>query len=323
MLDELAASLAALTDVEIERHVPAGPYCTYRVGGPFSILATVQSTAGLVGLAEAFDGADIPTLVIGRGSNLLVADDGFDGVAIHLAGNFADFEIDEAVVTAGSAVALPVLARATVAAGLTGFEWAVGVPGSVGGAVRMNAGGHGSDMAATLQSVTVLDLRLGGLLTVPAPSLGLGYRDSSIEPWQIVATAKLDLQPGPVEDGEALLREVVAWRRAHQPGGANAGSVFTNPPDDSAGRLIDSAGLKRSRYGSAEVSDKHANFIQVDAEGSADDIVALMRQIVDRVHRESGVRLSAETRLMGFDAEVIAEIQPPDGAVSDDVAGGA
>src|SRR5690606_7462957 len=127
---------------------------------------------------------------------------------------------------------LPVVARRTAAAGLTGFEWAVGVPGSIGGAVRMNAGGHGSDMAASLIRVRVLDLRSGEEGVVPAPALELGYRRSSLERHHLVLWAELGLAEGGPEDGASQISEIVAWRRANQPGGANAGSVFTNPPGD-------------------------------------------------------------------------------------------
>jgi UDP-N-acetylmuramate dehydrogenase len=195
-----------------------------------------------------------------------------------------------------------VAARRTVRAGLTGFEWAVGVPGSIGGAVRMNAGGHGSDMAASLIEARVVDLthpRNDGV--VPLVQLELGYRRSAVAPHHVVVAATLGLRPGDRAAGEREIAEIVAWRRANQPGGQNAGSVFTNPPGDSAGRLIDSAGCKGMRLGSAEVSPKHANFFQADAGGSADDVRALMETVRRRVRDHSGVDLHPETRLVGFD----------------------
>src|SRR5262249_54388786 len=148
----------------------------------------------------------------------------------------------------------------TAAAGLTGFEWAVGVPGSIGGAVRMNAGGHGSDIAATLTRVRVVDLASGEDGWMAAAALDLAYRHSSVAASQIVVRAELTLGRGDAEQSEATIASIVRWRRENQPGGQNAGSVFTNPPADSAGRLIDSAGCKGLRIGSAVVSDKHANF---------------------------------------------------------------
>lgn len=203
---------------------------------------------------------------------------------------------------------LPVLARRTVAAGLRGFEWAVGVPGSVGGAVAMNAGGHGSDLASSLLRAEVVDLHVAGSRRWwSAAELGLRYRGSALGASQVVLRAELALTPGDRDEAEALLAEVAAWRRVNQPGGQNAGSVFTNPPGDSAGRLIDAAGAKGLRHGSAKISRKHGNFIQADAGGLATDVYALMGEVRLRVLAAGGPLLMPETRLIGFD-----EPLPPD-----------
>jgi UDP-N-acetylmuramate dehydrogenase len=285
--------------------VPLGPSTTYRVGGPAALLVTVDDDETLELVATTVRTTGIPVLVVGRGSNLLVADAGFAGLAVLLGERFAQVEIGDGGehlrVTAGAAASLPVVARRTAAAGLTGFEWAVGVPGSIGGAVRMNAGGHGSDMAQVLEGVRVLDLAAGEDVRVPAADLDLGYRRSAIGPSQVVLSADLVLAPGDRARSEALIADIVRWRREHQPGGANAGSVFTNPPNDSAGRLIDAAGARGLRLGSAEVSPKHANFIQADDGGRAADIVALMAEVRRRVREHAGVELEIETRLAGFD----------------------
>jgi UDP-N-acetylmuramate dehydrogenase len=204
---------------------------------------------------------------------------------------------------------LPVVARRTAALGLTGFEWAVGVPGSIGGAVRMNAGGHGSDMAAVLRGVRVLDLRTGEDGSVSVAELDLRYRHSSVASHQVVLEAELRLAVGDRATAEAAISEIVRWRRAHQPGGPNAGSVFTNPAGDSAGRLIDAAGLKGHRVGTAVVSTKHANFIQADEGGSADDVLALMTEVRRAVRRRTGIDLVPETRLVGFGPDHLP--QPP------------
>jgi UDP-N-acetylmuramate dehydrogenase len=306
---ELVAQLQAIDDITIERNVPAGSLCTYRVGGAISVLLHIDSVEALASAVAALSEHEVSTLPLGRGSNLLVADSGFDGVGILLGERFSDITIDGTIVVAGAGASLPVVARATVSAGLDGFAWAVGVPGSIGGAVRMNAGGHGSDIASNLVSVDVADLSIGGILTRNAESLELGYRTSTLAPWQIVVSATIELTEGDIDSGQILLKEIVSWRREHQPGGANAGSVFTNPKDDSAGRLIDVAGFKGRRVGTAHVSTKHANFIQADPEGSADDVMALMIEIVDAVKKDSGVRLHAETRLVGFAPELVAHVQ--------------
>jgi UDP-N-acetylmuramate dehydrogenase len=213
---------------------------------------------------------------------------------------FAGVAIDGTTVRAGGAAALPVVARRTAAAGLTGFEWAVGVPGSIGGAVRMNAGGHGADVAASLVGVRVFDVRTGDHGSVPAGALDLAYRHSAVEPYQVVVEATLQLAAGDREASEVAIAEIVRWRRENQPGGQNAGSVFTNPDGDSAGRLVDEAGLKGFAVGTATVSPKHANFFIAEPDGRADDVYALMVEVRRRVAEACGVVLVPETRLVGF-----------------------
>ncbi|MGE3835368.1 MAG: UDP-N-acetylmuramate dehydrogenase [Acidimicrobiia bacterium] len=288
---------------------PLGARTTYRVGGRARLLVEVAGEADLGRVAAAVASAGIDVLVVGRGSNLLVADAGFDGLAVLLGGGFAEISVEpgsgsgsgRAMVEAGGAVSLPVLARATAGAGLTGLEWAVGVPGSVGGAVRMNAGGHGSDVAATLREVRVVDLATGEDGSMSAGDLALGYRRSALGPSQVVVAARFELRPGDPEVSAAAIAEIVTWRRANQPGGQNAGSVFTNPPGDSAGRLVEAAGCRGLRWGTAQVSPKHANFIQADPGGSADDVRALIEVVRARVAAATGIRLETELRLVGFD----------------------
>ena len=306
MSADLGARLSFLGD-RLRHDVPVGPLTTYRVGGPARWFLEVADGDELAEVAAALAGSAPEVLVVGRGSNLLVADTGFDGLVLQLGEQFSSVEMSPVpgpdgavVVQAGGAAALPVVARRTVEAGLTGFEWAVGVPGSVGGAVRMNAGGHGSDMAASLLTVRLVDLATGEDVEVMAADLDLDYRSSSVTPTQVVVRADLALAPGDREAGTAALSEIVRWRREHQPGGQNAGSVFTNPADDSAGRLVDTAGCRGLRVGTAEVSTKHANFIQADPDGSADDVFALMVEVARRVRDHHGVVLHPETRMVGF-----------------------
>ncbi|MCU1354526.1 MAG: UDP-N-acetylenolpyruvoylglucosamine reductase [Acidimicrobiales bacterium] len=303
---EVAGSLdraAGLLGARARRGEPLGPLTTYRVGGPAALFVRAEDEDDLRAVAAAVTASGLPVLVVGKGSNLLVADSGFVGIAVQLGDGFAEVDITGTLVRAGGSAALPVVARRTAAAGLTGFEWAVGVPGSVGGAVRMNAGGHGSDMAASLVRVRVVDLAGGEDGEVPAPALDLGYRRSSVGAAQVVVWAELALAAGDRAAAEAEVSDIVRWRRANQPGGQNAGSVFTNPPGDSAGRLIDVAGCKALRVGSAEVSPKHANFIQADEGGSADDVWALMGEVRRRVAVATGVELHPETRTVGFTDE--------------------
>ncbi|MDH4169127.1 MAG: UDP-N-acetylmuramate dehydrogenase [Acidimicrobiia bacterium] len=284
----------------VEQDRSLAPFTTYRVGGAAALFVTVRSHADIQELLAQVAGTGIATLVVGRGSNLLVADAGFDGLAITVDRGLDALTIDDDRVRVEAAARLPVVARATVAAGLRGFEWAVGVPGSVGGAVRMNAGGHGGDMAASVTAATVADLSTGAIERWTPSMLAFGYRSSAIAAHHLVVEAELQLAPGSAEVGEAVLAEIVRWRRENQPGGQNAGSVFTNPVGDSAGRLIDQAGGKGRRLGSAQVSTKHANFIQADADGSADDVLALMVAIRRLVRQHHGIDLEVETRLVGF-----------------------
>ena len=291
---------AAVLGERARREVPLGPMTTYRVGGPASLLVAAADEDDLASVAKAVEASGLPVLVVGRGSNLLVADAGFPGIAVTLGEGFAQIRVEGTTVRAGGAVTLPVLARRTAALGLTGLEWAVGVPGSVGGGVRMNAGGHGSDVAATLALARVFDLRTGEATDRQAATLDLGYRRSAITADQVVVEAEFALALGDRERSEAEVAEIVRWRREHQPGGSNAGSVFANPPGDAAGRLIEAAGLKGHREGSAFVSPKHANFFQADEGGSADDVRTLMVVVRQRVLEATGIDLRAEVHQVGF-----------------------
>ena len=173
-----------------------------------------------------------PLLILGRGSNLLIADRGFPGLALLLEGEFEEITPGPATVRAGGAVGLPVLARRAAAAGLSGLEFYVGIPGTVGGAVRMNAGGHGRETREVLPSARVVDLLGDGLgVDRSVDELALGYRTSSIGPNDVVAGATFSVEADSRDACEARIAEIVRWRREHQPGGANAGSVFRNPPE--------------------------------------------------------------------------------------------
>ena len=295
----VGAALAVLGDVA-QPDAPLGARTTYRVGGRAAVLVEAGSVADLARVAEAVRASGLTPLVVGRGSNLLVADAGFPGIAVVLGAAFEAVRIDGTTVVAGGATPLPVLARRTAAAGLTGLEWSVGVPGTVGGGVRMNAGGHGSDMAATLVRISRFDLATGVHEEVPAPALALGYRTSSLSGAHVVVDATFALERGDARAAGEEVAAIVRWRREHQPGGQNAGSVFTNPPGAAAGRLVDEAGCRGLRLGTAAVSTKHANFIQADEGGSADDVRHLIARVADEVEQRAGVRLRPEVRLVGF-----------------------
>lgn len=301
MTTEAIAKAAAVLGDLARRDVALAPFTTYRVGGPAAILVEARDEADLSLIQQAVSTTGVDVLVVGRGSNLLVCDAGFWGLAVVLGEGFTSIRFDGLKVRAGAAVSLPVLARRSAAASLSGLEWGVGVPGSVGGAVRMNAGGHGSDISASLRGVRLVDLAaVSPGREVPAAELDLQYRHSAVKRHHVVTWAEFHLRRGDRETAERAIADVVRWRRANQPGGANAGSVFANPPGDSAGRLIEAAGLKGKRVGSAIVSPRHANFIQVDEGGSADDIVALMESVSSNVLEQFRVHLHPEVHLVGF-----------------------
>ena len=299
-LDEITEKIE---DENISTGVPLSRFSTYRVGGPAALLIKVEDTSVFSLLVKALKKFHLPILLIGNGSNVLISDDGFEGAVLKLGESFETIEIEGEVVKAGAAVKLPVLARETVKFGLSGFEWAVGVPGTVGGAVRMNAGGHGSDIASSLLEVTTINLLTGVSSNVPAKALDFSYRYSCIKNTDFVLDAKFELIQGDKDESKRFLNEIVRWRRDNQPGGQNSGSVFTNPEGDSAGRLIEAAGLKGTRIGSAHISEKHANFIQVDDDGSAEDVRKLMSLVVEKVEAFHSITLIPETVLVGFDSD--------------------
>lgn len=310
-IDELTERLPG----RVQRNGSVGDLSTYRVGGAATVIVEIDSVQDLE-IVRSHTPNGTPFLIVGAGSNLLVSDQGFPGVVLRLSAEFATVRIQDPVegvssVIVGGACMLPRVARQVVSAGLRGFEWAVGVPGSVGGAVRMNAGGHGSDMSASVRNVSVFNMISGGPTMWSADRCDFGYRRSAIGPTDVVLFAELQLAVAGDHDGLTELSEIVAWRRANQPGGQNAGSVFANPPGDSAGRLIDACGLKGFRLGSARISEKHANFIQAEPGGSADDIAALIAHVQRRVKDMFGIDLRVENQLIGFEPVPILEGEDP------------
>ncbi len=280
------------------RDVPVGPMTTYRVGGRASVFVAITDEEVLENVCGAVVATGVPVLTVGNGSNLLVSDAGFRGLALKLADRFAGISADGCLVRAGAAGSYPVLARKSAASGLAGMEWAVGIPGSVGGAVRMNAGGHGAETKDRLVEALVVDLSSAGgqPRALSRAELGFRYRHSVIDATDLVLEATFELERGDAAASMSRIKEIVRWRRENQPGGQNAGSVFTNPPGDSAGRIIESLGLKGLRIGSAAVSTKHANFVQADEGGSADDVRRVIEVVQLAVAERAGIDLALEVR---------------------------
>jgi UDP-N-acetylmuramate dehydrogenase len=282
---------------------PFGARTTYRVGGLAAACVEVASVEELERLRCLITEQEErpPCFVLGRGSNVLVSDAGFPGLVVTLGAGFSWLRQEGTLVELGGASPLPVMARRLAKLGLAGFTWAVGVPGSVGGAVRMNAGGHGHVLEESLQAALIVDLAdPNGASWRPASDLALSYRSSALTPDQVVVGARLQLEVGDPKALESQISEIVAWRRAHQPGGQNAGSVFANPVDAPAAQLIEACGLKGLRHGSASVSSKHANFIQAEPTGTSSDVYQLMAIVRDQVARQTGIELRSEVVLIGF-----------------------
>jgi len=309
---EVAAELGAaglLASVD----APFGELTTYGVGGRAAVMVEVVSAADAVAAGQVLSRRPgTPVFALGNGSNTLVADGGFGGVVVRTRPPrdpaAMTVRMVHGTVSVGGWMPLPVLARRSVAAGARGLEWAVGVPGTVGGAVRMNAGGHGSEMVDSLVSVRVVSIRTGVSVEVAAGDLGLHFRGSALADSHLVTDATFAVEPRGDHDSEAELAAVVTWRREHQPGGRNAGSVFVNPSsgEGSAGALLDAAGMRGRTVGSASVSEKHANFIQAGNGATADQILVLMGEMQDAVRERTGITLRSEVRMVGFDAQSTA-----------------
>lgn len=286
----------------VAEDVPLGPLTTYKAGGPARLFAEIGSRDDLGSLIESGLTREHPILVLGRGSNLVVADAGFDGLVVHLSGSFANIDVSEDIVEAGGAAPLPRVARAAVEQGVIGLEFFVGVPGSVGGAVRQNAGCFGVETTDRLITARIMRLTDGFLRESDPSHLDLGYRHSNVAADEVVISSRFRGERGSVAAGKELMREITRWRKEHQPGGTlNAGSVFKNPPGTSAGELIDRLGLKGTRVGDVAVSEKHANFFVAGPGASSSQIRELVEKVKDSVFERSGTMLETEIQFVGFD----------------------
>jgi UDP-N-acetylmuramate dehydrogenase len=279
---------------------PLSRYTTWRIGGPARWLCRVRTERGLAGALAAASESGLPLALLGMGSNILVADEGFPGYVLRLEGDFLKVGIEGARVTAGGGAALGGVCAAAARAGLSGIESITGIPSSIGGAVRINAGAYGGEIFDVLESVRLVS-RSGELRSVPASDIPHGYRWSKlIETREIVSQAVLALQPALREQIEAKTRAVSEKRRGALPSEPNAGSVFKNPPGEFAGRLIEACGLKGERSAAAVVSQRHANVIVNTGGARASDVLVLMKRMRDAVREKFGVTLSPEVELLGL-----------------------
>jgi UDP-N-acetylmuramate dehydrogenase len=293
--------------VKTSRDEPLARFTTMRVGGPADLFATVHNAHELRAIVRFARSREIPHTLLGRGSDSVIADAGIRGLVIQIRAEGSRVDGDRYTAEAG--VPMARAATETQKAGLTGLEFGLAIPGTVGGAVWANAGAHEADIAGVLESARVLASD-GSESIVPVADLDLAYRTSRFKrppaagapdaPRDVVIDATFRLEQADPDTIKARLDEIRRWRQAHQPLGLpSAGSVFRNPDDDSAGRLIDAAGLKGLRIGGAVVSEKHANFIVNDQRGTAADVRRLAERVRREVRQRHGVELVFEIEFVG------------------------
>jgi UDP-N-acetylmuramate dehydrogenase len=289
--------------VKTSRDEPLARFTTMRVGGPADLFATVHNPFELRALVRFARARQLPHLILGRGSDLVISDRGVRGLVIQ--DRAEGSRVDGERYTADAGVPMARAATEAQKAGLTGLEFGLAIPGTVGGAVWANAGAHDADVAGVLVSARVLDGG-GQESIVPAADLGLAYRDSRFKhpaengPPELILDATFQLAAADPDVIKARLDEIRRWRQAHQPLGLpSAGSVFRNPDDESAGRLIEAAGLKGFRVGGAVVSEKHANFIVNDQKGTAADVRRVGDHVRDVVAQATGIELVYEVEFVG------------------------
>jgi UDP-N-acetylmuramate dehydrogenase len=259
-----------------------------------------QSDADLVAAGEAVRETAMPFVVLGKGSNVLVSDAGFAGLVLRLGRGYRWAAREGDRLTAGGAMPLPALASVALSHSLAGLEFGVAIPASLGGAVRMNAGAHGHELAEVLETVEVFELLAGTARRIAAADAGFSYRRSELPADAVVVGSTVALEPAEPSEIRALMDEARDWRRRTQPlAEPNCGSVFKNPPGDHAARLIEEAGGKDLAVGGASVSAKHANFIVASEGASAADVVELIRSVQEVVEASSGIRLEPEVHLVG------------------------
>jgi UDP-N-acetylmuramate dehydrogenase len=284
---------------------PMARHTSFRIGGPVSLYVECASLADIGRCLEVFAVHSLPWCVVGKGSNLLVSDEGFEGAVITLGREFKGFSFPdeaqgESLLVAGAGVVLSNLVQGAFKSGYSGLEFAVGIPGTLGGALFMNAGSAAEWMSGIVDSVTAL--RPGqGLVRYGAHELPWAYRRSGIPSGEVIVEGRLRVEKGHLGHIRAKMEASLRKRRKSQPLTVpSAGSVFRNPPDASAGQLIEALGLKGYTVGGASVSELHANFIVNNGTATAADVIAIVMHIRERVEKEYGQRLQPEIRFIGF-----------------------
>lgn len=283
-------------------NMPLAKNNTFRVGGPAGIFAIADSLHELNIIAGAINDYDLPFLLLGRGSNLLISDTGFPGVVLQLGKEFQQISASEDGLLAGAAATLTALAQTALKHSLEGLSFVVGIPGTLGAAIAINAGAYKSQMSDIVRKVTIYDIRNHAhrLLSLNNEEIGFSYRSTKLSGDTIILEAALALKPG--QSGHIKREMETNWRhrKESQPlGRPSAGSIFKNPEGRAAGKLIEESGCKGWRVGGAEVSEEHANFIINTGNASAMDIYKLIKKIQDEVSSKTGIELETEIKMAG------------------------
>lgn len=279
---------------------PMAAHTTFKVGGPCDCLIEICSEEQLIDVQNYLNKVEIPYFILGNGSNLLVSDDGYRGVILKLGNGFSNVEVNGNTVTALAGANLAKVARAAYNNSLTGFEFAAGIPGTVGGAMVMNAGAYGGEMKQVVKSVKMIN-QAGEILELDNESMEFGYRTSIIKkhPFTVLQVT-FELTNGRAEDIKARMDELAAQRREKQPlEYPSAGSTFKRPEGNFAGKLIMEAGLRGFRIGDAAVSEKHCGFVVNMGNATACDVKTLIDKVSDKVYECSNVRLEPEVIFLG------------------------
>jgi UDP-N-acetylmuramate dehydrogenase len=299
-LEEAERILRSGSGKRLRADFPLAPLTTFRIGGPAALYLEAEDEGDLTVAAEAIGAARIPWIVIGKGSNILVSDRGFPGLVLRLGKGYRWAARDGARLHAGGSMPLPALAGVALAHSLSGLEFGVAIPASVGGAVRMNAGAHRGSMDQVLERIELYSVAQARRSAASVDQAGFRYRHSDLPESSIVIGASLRLHPGEPPDIRRQMDEARAWRKATQPlAEPNCGSVFKNPQGDHAARLVEEAGAKGLSVGAAMVSEKHSNFIVARPGTTAADVHRLIRLIQDRVAERFGVALEPEVQFIG------------------------
>lgn len=300
-MENLSSLFREIMDSQrIRMREPMSRHTTFRIGGPADYFLQPESIEEIRKILEVCSRERIPWFILGNGSNLLVSDQGYRGVVIQLYRNWNRIAVKAGRITAQSGVSLAALSKKAMEASLTGLEFAGGIPGTLGGAVVMNAGAYGGEMKDVLGEITVLDVS-GRQMILPADQLEMGYRTSVVKIRNyIVLEASLKLEPGKKETIQALMQDLSQRRSSKQPlEYPSAGSTFKRPEGHFAGKLIMDAGLKGYRLGDAQVSEKHCGFVVNRGHATAADVAAVMKHVQEEVRRQFQVELEPEVKFLG------------------------